>query len=173
MGNISELNIESLIDSYQNLVFSICLRITGNYFDAQDLAQDTFLAAYRNLPSFDGKNGKAWIGRIATNKCIDFMRSRSRNQIPTEEEFFLAVVDSGGTPEGEYLKKAEKERILAICRQLKPPYDEIAEDYFFHELSMAQIAEKRNRNLKTVQTQVYRAKAMLKKLFTGGGGRSE
>lgn len=171
MGNIDEINIESLIDSYQNLVFSICLRITGNYFDAQDLAQDTFLAAYRNLPSFDGKNAKAWIGRIASNKCIDFMRSKSRNQIPTEDEFFLTVMDSAGTPEAEYLKKAEKERMLGVCRQLKPPYDEIAEDYFFHELTMAQIARKRNRNLKTVQTQVYRAKAMLKKIFAKGGGQ--
>lgn len=166
MGNINELNIESMIDSYQNLVFSICLKMTGNYFDAQDLAQDTFLAAYKNLSSFDGKNEKAWIGRIATNKCIDFLRSRNRNQIPTEEEFFLTVEDSGATPEAEYFMKAEKERLQTFCRKLKPPYDEIAEDYFSEELTMTQIAEKRNRNLKTVQTQVYRAKAMLKKMIS-------
>ena len=172
MGYIDVFYFVCLIDSYQFVVFSICLRITGYYFDAQDLAQDTFLAAYKNLSSFDGKNAKAWIGRIAANKCIDFMRSRSRNLIPTEEEFFLTVADSGGTPEGEYLKKAEKERILAVCRQLKPPYDEIAEDYFFEELTMTQIAEKRNRNVKTVQTQVYRAKAMLKKMLTKGGGQN-
>lgn len=163
MGNINELNIESLIDTYQNLVFSICLKMTGNYFDAQDLAQDTFLSAYKNLPLFDGKNEKAWIGRIATNKCIDFLRSKSRGQIPTEGDFFLTVCDTSATPEGEYLKKSEKERVLAICRELNPPYDEIAEDYFCEELTMAEIAEKRDRNIKTVQTQVYRAKAMLKK----------
>lgn len=77
-----------MIDNYQNLVFSICYKITGNYFDAEDMTQETFLSAYRHFSQFDGANEKAWICRIATNKCIDLKRKSSHNQIPMEEEFF-------------------------------------------------------------------------------------
>ena len=63
-----------MIDQYQNLIYSICYRLTGDYFEAEDLAQDTFLSAYKNLSSFDGKNERAWLCRIATNKCIDYLK---------------------------------------------------------------------------------------------------
>lgn len=56
------------------------------------------------------------------------------------------------------------------CRTLKPPYDQVACCYFYEELTTSQIAEKLNRNEKTVQTQVYRAKAMLKKMYERRGG---
>ena len=46
------------LDTYQNLIFSICYKMTGNYFDAEDLTQDTFLSAYRNIARFDGRNEK-------------------------------------------------------------------------------------------------------------------
>lgn len=39
---ISEQQLERLIDTYQNLVYSVCFKITGNHFDAQDMAQETF-----------------------------------------------------------------------------------------------------------------------------------
>lgn len=51
---------------------------------------------------------------------------------------------------------------------LKPPYQEIALDYFYRELLPAEIAEKTGKNLKTVQTQIYRAKAMLQKNYLKG-----
>ena len=55
MGKIdSRENFIRLINQYQNLVFSICLRLTGDYFAAEDLTQETFIAAYGHLHEFDG-----------------------------------------------------------------------------------------------------------------------
>jgi RNA polymerase sigma-70 factor (ECF subfamily) len=51
---------------------------------------------------------------------------------------------------------------------LKPPYREIALDYFYRELTAAEIAENTGKNLKTVQTQIYRARAMLQKTYQKG-----
>lgn len=161
-------HFEYLIDTYQNLVFSICYKIAGDYFEAEDLTQDTFLSVYTSLDSFDNCNEKAWICRIATNKSIDFVRKKGRNQIPTEDEFFLEVEDKGENPEKQYLEKDERERIRELCESLKPPYDEIARDYFYEEKTIQQMSEELNRNSKTVQTQVYRAKAMLQKLYRKG-----
>ena len=57
------------MQDYKNLIFSLCLRMTGDYFTAEDLTQDTFLAAYEHLSSFDGRQEKAWLCRIAANRC--------------------------------------------------------------------------------------------------------
>ena len=53
-----------MIDSYEKLVFSICYKTTGDYFAAEDLAQETFLAAFQKYDTFDGANEKAWIADI-------------------------------------------------------------------------------------------------------------
>lgn len=71
-------NFIRLIDAYQNLVFSICLKMTGDYFTAQDLAQETFISAYRHWEDFDGQSEKAWLCRIAGNKCIDYLKEAKR-----------------------------------------------------------------------------------------------
>ena len=147
------------------MVFSICYKITGNYFDAEDLTQDTFLSAYKNLAYFDGMNEKSWICKIATNKCLDYGRAKSRGQIPTEDNFFKEVEDKGKSPEIIYMEGEVKEQILCICNQLKPPYDEVAKQYFYEEKTIGQMAEEMNRNEKTLQTQVYRAKAMIRKFY--------
>lgn len=158
-----------MIDSYQNLVFSICYKITGNYFDAEDMTQETFLSAYKHFSTFDGSNEKAWICRIATNKCIDLKRKSINNQIPTEDAFFLEMEDSRASTEEKFLSNQIREGLLQNCKALKPPYDEVAACYFYEELTTSQIAEKLGRNEKTVQTQVYRAKAMLKKAYERSG----
>ncbi len=167
------------IDTYQNLIFSICYKLTGNYFDAEDLTQDTFLSAYRNFSKFDGKNEKAWLARIATNKCLDYKKRGARSEVPTQEEFFAAQPQAQGsdnTCETLCMQKLVLEELRRCCETLKPPYDEIAEKYFYQEMSVGEIASALNRNEKTVQTQVYRAKAMLRKLYEknrSGKGRDD
>lgn len=52
--------------------------------------------------------------------------------------------------------------MLKICEQIKPPYDKIAREHFYEEKSAREIAEESGKNLKTVQTQIYRAKALIK-----------
>lgn len=55
----SQEQLERWMTEYQNLIYSICYRLTGDYFDSEDLAQDTFLSAYRHYKDFDGQNEKA------------------------------------------------------------------------------------------------------------------
>ena len=55
--------------------------------------------------------------------------------------------------------------IQALCMQLKSPYKEVAYAHFCEELSVNEIAQRTNKNPKTIQTQLYRAKAMLKKML--------
>lgn len=166
MGKIhAEALLEQWVDRYENLIYSICFQLTKDYFDAQDLAQETFLSAYKNMSRFDGKNERAWLCRIATNKCLDYLKASGRRHVPMEEQYFFSCPDVSPTPEKDVMERALRSQLYDCCLQLKSPYQEVALDYFYHEMDLNEIAEKTGRNLKTLQTQVYRAKAMLKKLY--------
>jgi len=161
--------LEYYMKEYGRLVFTVCYSMTGDYFQSEDLAQETFVSAYRHLDSFDGKNEKAWLTRIATNKCRDFLKSAANNKVkPAEDEVFAAIASDGQSPEEALLSADVRERMLACCRKLKEPYQSIAVSYFLNEESPQDIARRTDKNVKTVQTQIYRAKAMLKKLWKEG-----
>lgn len=159
--NTSQYFVE-LMEQYNKLVYSICYKITNNCFDAQDLTQETFLSVYKNLSSFDRENERAWISKIATNKCLDFIKSAGKRTLPTDEEYFKGIESSDSTPEESLLLQDEKKRLLLLLKTLKPPYDEIATNYFYHEMTVSEIASASGKKIKTVQTQIYRAKKLLK-----------
>lgn len=164
-----EEQLSALIDSYQHLVFSICYKMTADYFTSEDLTQETFLSAYSHLKDFDGKHEKAWLCRIATNKCLDYLQSAGRRSIPTEDAGLEEGMGRGetyeNTPERACLEEEVRETLLARCRSLKPPYDEIARAYYYDELDVNEIAAARGMKVKTVQTQVYRARSMLRRMY--------
>lgn len=181
-----EEQLSALIDSYQHLVFSICYRMTTDYFASEDLTQETFLSAYSHLATFDGKNEKAWVCRIATNKCLDYLQSAGRRSIPVADigaEGARAPDRAAGdkgpgvgkliaddavtqqTPESILLEKEVRRTLLERCLSLKSPYDEIAKAYYYDELSAEEIAREKGMKKKTVQTQVYRARSMLRRMY--------
>lgn len=168
--NASELDLAGLIDQYQNLVFSVCYRITGSYFDAEDLTQDTFLSVYQNIEKFDGGNEKAWICRIATNKCLDFLKRAERRALPTEDTVLIEMKSEEAEPEEMILSDELRRELFEACSSLKEPYRSVALSYFYEEKSMNQIAAETGKNLRTLQTQVYRAKASLRKILRKGAG---
>ena len=71
----------------------------------------------------------------------------------------------GQTPENAMLEEEVRQTLLDRCRSLKPPYDEIAKAYYYDEMDAAEIAVLRGMKLKTIQTQIYRARSMLRKLY--------
>lgn len=137
------------------------------------MAQETFLSAYKHLSTFDRQYEKAWLCRIATNKCLDFIKRADRQSIPTEDEYFITQSNKELSPEDNVLELEVRRQLSDRCNSLKSPYKEIALDYFYRELSAAEIAENTGKNLKTVQTQIYRARALLQKNYRKGALSNE
>jgi len=70
---------EQLVENYQTEVFNLAYRMTGNYDDAFDVAQEAFIKVYLNLSKFKGNSKfSTWVHRIATNACLDEIKKRSK-----------------------------------------------------------------------------------------------
>jgi RNA polymerase sigma-70 factor, ECF subfamily len=75
-----------LTDPYRHELQLHCYRIVGSTQDAEDLVQETLLAAWRGLDQFSGQSSiRAWLYRIATNRCIDALRTSRRRPQPMTE----------------------------------------------------------------------------------------
>lgn len=162
---IRKEHFELIAAQYQKLIFTVCLSFTKNYFDAEDLAQETFLSAYKHFDSFDGKNPKAWLTAIAANKCRDYLKNPRRNlQILTDEEL-NCIEDSRASPEQAVISGDNITRIHNLCARLKEPYRTVASNYFCSGKKLSEQARDTGQNLKTLETQLYRAKKLLKTMW--------
>lgn len=160
----SKENFIRLLRQYQNLVFSICLKLTGDYFAAEDLTQETFLSAYQHMGTFDGQAEKAWICRIASNKCTDYLRAAARRTVPVEEEELQSAAGvAKEEPLGLVLNRELLAELKTACEALNPPYREIALAHYVEGKTAGEIAAKQGASLNTVKTRIYRAREMLKK----------
>ena len=162
----SKENFIRLVRQYQNLVFSICLKLTGDYFAAEDLTQETFLSAYQHLEDFDGQAEKAWLCRIAGNKCVDYLRSAARRAVPmAEEDMPEPAAITQEEPLGRVLNQELLAKLKEACEALKAPYREIALKHYVEGKPAGEIARETATGINTVKTQIYRAREMLKKSF--------
>ena len=70
-----------LVERHATAVFRLAYRMTGNETDAEDMVQETFLRAWREIRRFDGRASfGTWLHRICANRTVDFLRSRNRWQ---------------------------------------------------------------------------------------------
>jgi RNA polymerase sigma-70 factor (ECF subfamily) len=84
-----------LVDRHSRAVYRLAYRMTGNPHDAEDVVQDTFLKAYRQLGRFESRaNFGTWLHRIAVNCSIDLIRTR-KHQETGHDAADLDLLDSG------------------------------------------------------------------------------
>ena len=106
-GSLDAFN--QLVAEYQTPVYNLAFRMLIDAAGAEDVTQDTFLAAYRKLHTFHTGNFRAWLLRIASNSCRDHLRSprvrRSVSLEALEESPSFAVQDTGESPEAHVLRR--------------------------------------------------------------------
>lgn len=161
----SKENLTRLINQYQNLIFSICLKLTGDYFVAEDLTQETFVSAFQHWNEFDGQFEKAWLCRIASNKCIDYNRAKARKIVLLEKDEIDIEVDTDEDPLKKVLNQEILEELKICCENLPLSYREVAKKHFLEGKTAKEIAEQSGFKLNTIQTKIYRARELLKKSF--------
>ena len=159
----TERVFERLVRDNQDRVYAVSLALTGNRHDAEDVAQDTFIRAYKALATYSPERvrdlkQKAWLHRIAVN----VVRNRVRGVRPRLVELNGSEPDVATGPEEDVLMRAEIDELAARVACLPAKYREAVVLRHVQDLSYAEVAETLGQPVGTVKANVHRGLKILR-----------
>jgi len=106
---------QELVETHKKRVYYLALDLTGNHHDAEDLAQDVFIKAYRAMDSFRG-DAKVftWLYRIAVNTHLNRRRKKAVRNMQLQEDFDRQADDSGALPDTD--EQAQRQQMQSHIR---------------------------------------------------------
>ena len=165
---------EELVRHYDQAVLRLALHLTGSEHDAQDIFQDAFLKAYKNVGSFRFEcSFYTWIYRIVTNLCLDHLRKRQvrKEDAPVSvdasgEEYNLLdqVPDgrAGANPERDLMRRQLGARISCALEKLTPRERMVFELKHYHGMKLRTVGEILNTTEETAKNTLFRATQKLR-----------
>ena len=163
-----------LVKRYQNKVLYLAFDLIGNYNDAQDVAQNVFFQAFKNITFFKSQSTfSTWLYRITTNAAIDFQRGKKRrkalslNQPLSEDQDDRELIDvlpDDNRPFDEQLEACDLKKLIEKTTESLPPQQQAAFVLkYFHDRPTEEIAEILNCDPITVRGHILRATLKLRK----------
>ena len=159
----TERMFERMVHEHQHRVFALGLALTGNRHDAEEVAQDTFLRAYRALVTYPPDRirelkQKPWLHRIALN----VVRNRVRSAQPRLVELNGSEPDHARGPEDGALLKMEMDALAARVAALPARYRAAVVLRHVQELSYEEAADALGQPVGTVKANVHRGLKLLR-----------
>lgn len=162
MGEVEPF--DELVRRHEVKVHNLCYRMLKNYDDAKDMAQETFLKAYRNIKNFDGRSKfTTWLYRIAVNNCINFMKKEHPSEVIKDEILEIPKDD----PVEQYKKKKMKEVIYNAISKLPEVQKSVFTLRALEELPYQEISVILNKPVNTVKVNYHLAVKNLKNYLKG------
>ena len=143
---MTTLEFNALVRQYQGLVYTVCHQLVPDEGDAQDLAQETFLAAWRAIDRCPSGYEKQWVRRVNT---------------PGDDILALEGAPPGSDPEQQVLDAMSEETLTGKILGMREPYRTPCRLMLLEGRTAAEAAALCGRPQKTVEAQIYRAKKML------------
>jgi len=165
---------EVLVRHYDQSVLRLALHLTGSETDAQDIYQEAFLKAYKNLGSFRFEcSFYTWIYRIVTNLCLDHLRKRNvrKEDAPVAvdnsgEEYSVleqfADARAGANPERDLMRRELGRKIGAALERLTPRERMVFELKHYHGLKLRTVGEMLHTTEETAKNTLFRATQKLR-----------
>jgi len=164
---------EDLARLHKDRIFNYLLRMVGDRSEAEDLAQEAFLRAFRAMHRFRGGAAfQTWLYRIASNLAVDALRRRKR-----EEARSVSLQEPIGTPDGEVVRelpdallspqqRAEQAELQAEVQRaiasLSPKLREVVVMFDLQGLTYEELAQITGVPLGTVKSRLFNARSQLR-----------
>ncbi len=147
---------------YAKAMYNTAFRISGSGEEAEDVLQEAFISAFRNLADYRGDASfGSWLKRIVINKAINALKKRKHELMPEDELFDVAdEIEERDMPE------LTIERVRAAVMQLPDGYRSVLSLYLLEGYDHQEIAEIMRITESTSKSQLSRAKNKLKQLLT-------
>jgi len=156
-----------VVARYQQTVFNVCFRMLGERMEAEDVAQETFIRAYKRLETFDVERPFGpWIHRVATNVCLNHIRKQKPESYEFDEERDLSSAAAREEPEASLQNVQATEQVHRAIVALPGNYRAVIELRHYQEMSYSEIAEALELPLSDVKSHLYRARKRLAKLLS-------
>jgi len=159
----TERVFERMVRDHQDRIYALGLAMTGSRMDAEEVAQDTFMRAYRALVTYSPERvrdlkQKAWLHRIAVN----VVRNRVRGLRPRLVELNGNEPAAGSGPEEDVIRRAEIDDLASRVACLPARYREAVVLRHVQELSYSEVADALGQPVGTVKANVHRGLKLLR-----------
>jgi RNA polymerase sigma-70 factor (ECF subfamily) len=165
----------ALFQAHRSRIYSVCLRMTSNAAEAEDLTQDAFLQAFRKITKFRGDSAfSTWLHRIAVNTVLMHFRKRVLCHVSLDEPSNdgARVRHEYGTRDRDLAGCIDRLALARAMKQLPPGYRTI---FLLHEVEgyeHQEIAEMLTCSVGNSKSQLYKAKLRFRELLASSPGAS-
>lgn len=147
-------SIETIVHKYGNMLFRLCLITLGNVSDAEDVVQETMIKYLQKAPVFENEqHEKAWLIKVATNKCRDMLRYRNNHPLVDVEEIV------------ELTKDTNDSDIIDALMTLPERYRIVLVLYYVEEYSVKEIAGFLGKSTSAIKMRLQKGRRMLKETY--------
>ena len=154
-----------MVKRYQNFVFTITLRYTSSREDAEEIAQDVFVKAYRSLADFRGDSKfSTWLYTIVNTTCITFLRKKRLNTHSLDNEKVFAVAENhdSGFNANQVEIKSRQDMVNKAIALLSPDDAQLITLFYKGEQSLEEIGRVLGIEPNTAKVKLHRARQRLK-----------
>jgi len=147
-------DIETIVNRYGDMLYRVCILMLKNEKDAEDVVQETIIKYYQKAPPFkDYEHEKAWLIRVATNRCRDLLRFRIRHPLIDNE--YLVGISSDVADSG----------ILEALTALPEKYRLVLVLYYIEDYRIEDIAKMINKTPSAVKMRLQKGRKLLGKTY--------
>jgi RNA polymerase sigma-70 factor, ECF subfamily len=169
---------EALVRRYDQAILRLALRLTGSEHDAQDIYQEAFLKAYKNIVRFRSESTfYTWMHRIVTNLCMDRLRSKQSlketsavftSPDGTQSDLFAHIADPNASsdPERQVFRRELRRHILIAMRRLTARERLVFQLKHFEGLKLRTVGELLNTSEETAKNTLFRATHKMRAYLT-------
>lgn len=155
--------LETAMERYGEAITKLAYNYVRDWGRAEDIAQEVFLSAYKNIDYFKGESSeKTWIYRIAVNRCKDVLKSSSFRRTVLSKFDFFQTKSADSSPELTVVQKDTNHTLVKCLFELPTKYREVMLLFYYEELTLKEISEVLDMKIDTVKTRLKRARGRLK-----------